>query len=213
MKSKENRDNFSQNDIKKTYEKLGEKYLENIEKYTPKAIYDFMKLLPKGGTVLDVGSAGGRDSEKFSQSGFKVIGIDLVDKFIKTAQNRVPSGTFRKMDLEKLDFPKNYFDGIWVNAVLMHVRKKNIQKVLDNLNQCLKPNGKAYFQVKKGIGEQYLTDKFSPIKKRFVSLFEKKEFEEDLKKSGYHLLKTSIKPDNAGRPGIDWIEITAEKKI
>jgi 2-polyprenyl-3-methyl-5-hydroxy-6-metoxy-1,4-benzoquinol methylase len=49
---------------------------------------EYMRRLKSGGTVLDVGCAGGRDSKKLVGRGFKVIGIDLVDSFLKIARKK-----------------------------------------------------------------------------------------------------------------------------
>ena len=94
---------MSANGYKKTieaYVKLGEKYLGHGK--TAREFPEFIKLLPKGGRVLDVGCAGGRDSKRFTQKGFKVIGIDLVDLFLKIARKNVPKAKFIKGNI--LDF-------------------------------------------------------------------------------------------------------------
>jgi ubiquinone/menaquinone biosynthesis C-methylase UbiE len=94
------------------YEKLGKKYLEDIAGVVIRELPNFMRALPKGGKVLDVGCAGGRDSKKLVEAGFEVTGIDLVNVFLEEAEKNVPQAKFIRMDLLNLEFPDNYFDGI-----------------------------------------------------------------------------------------------------
>jgi len=195
----------------RVYEKLGGKYIKDIEKLVPSSFFDFIKLLPKNGKVLEIGCAGGRDSKKFSQKGFKVTGIDLVDIFLKEAEKNVPDAKFIKMDLRKLKFPKNYFNAIWANAVLLHIKKKNILKVLKGFYKVLKFGGKLYISVKRGKGKTYKKDKLSSDEKRLFVYFFKGEIEEYVKKAGFKIIFSQIFSDDAGRKNIKWIRLFAEK--
>lgn len=193
------------------YEELGEDYIKDIDKVVPKEIYDFIKLLPKGGRVLDVGCAGGRDSKRFAEAGFKVIGIDLVDSFLKGAKKKVPQAKFLKMDLLNLKFPRNYFDAIWAHAVLLHVKKKDIPKALKHFHRILKLGGKIHIRVKQGKGTSYKREKLSRGKKRYFTYFLKGELENFIKKSGFKIISSKIFPDDLNRKNVKWIGIWAEK--
>lgn len=195
------------------YEKLGKKYIKDIKGLTPKEFPDFIKLLPKGAKVLDVGCAGGRDSKRFVKKGFKVIGIELVDVFLKEARKNVPSAKFIKMDLCKLKFPKDYFDAIWAQAVLLHIKKKDIPKSLKGFYGVLKPGGKLHIKVRvkigKGIG--YKKEKLSGGEKRLFTYFLKDEIENFVKKADFKIILSKIFPDELGRKDIKWITVWAKK--
>jgi len=193
------------------YEKLGKKYIKDLAGITVKEFPDFVELLPKGGKVLDVGCAGGRDSKKFVQKGFKVIGIDLADVFLKEARKIVTQAKFIKMDLMKLKFPKNYFDAIWANAVLLHIAKNDMSKALKGFYRVLKRSGKLHIRVKKGTGEKYVDERLSAGEKRFFNFFSKKELENSVKKSGFKIISLKIFPDELGRKKVKWIGVLAEK--
>lgn len=195
----------------KIYRKLGKQYLRRIKDITPKEIYDFMKLLPKGGRVLDVGCAGGRDSERFAQKGLQVIGIDLVDAFLEEARKAVPEGKFVKMDMRELEFPENYFDGIWANAVLLHLSKKDVPKVLKNFYKVLRSNGKLHIRVKRGEGTGYEKDKLSGGEERLFVYFQKDELEELVKAAHFRIIASRILPDESGRREVSWVSLWAEK--
>jgi SAM-dependent methyltransferase len=201
-------------DISKTvdaYQKLGEQYLRRIKDITPKEIYGFMKLLPKRGRVLDVGCAGGRDSKRFFQKGFQVVGIDLVDTFLEEARKSVPEGEVIKMDMCELNFPQNYFDGIWANAALLHLLKKNIPEVLKDFHEVLKPNGKLHIRVKRGEGAGCEKDKLSGGEERPFTYFLKDELEGLVRAARFRIIVTRIFPDESGRKEVSWISLWAEK--
>lgn len=193
------------------YEELGKDYIKDIDKITPKEIYDFMKLLPKGGRVLDVGCASGRDSRTFAQEGFRVVGIDLVDLFLREARKKVPQAKFIKMDLLNLKFPKNYFDAVWAHAVLLHIKKKDIPKVLKGFYNILKPGGKLHIRVKEGKGVGYKKEKLSGGKKRLFTYFLKDELEIFVKKAGFKIISSKFFPDELKRKDVTWIGVWAEK--
>lgn len=194
----------------KAYSKMGVDYLNGIDKLVPKEFFDFIKLLPKKGLVLDAGCAGGRDSKKFVAKGFGVIGIDLVDVFLKQARKIVSEAKFKKMDLLNLNFPANKFDGIWASAVLLHIKRSDILTVLKNFYKVLKPGGKIFIMVKKGKGISYKTDKLSKEKRLFV-YYSVEEIKKILNKAGYKIIFLRICKDDAGRDDTKWIRLVAEK--
>lgn len=118
-------------------------------------VFDFIKTLPKGGRILDVGCSAGRDSKRFAQNGFEIIGIDLVDVFLQEARKNVPEAKFLKMDLRRLNFSENYFDAIWAMAVLLYIEKKDLPETLNGFYNVLKPRGKLFITVKRGSGSKF----------------------------------------------------------
>ena len=87
-------------------------------------------------------------------------------------------------------FPKETFDGIWAEAVLLHLKRKDVPKALKIFHKILKKNGILYFQVKKGKGEAYVKEKLSAWNERFYTYFSKKELEN--KSSGQSLQKQQM---------------------
>ena len=193
------------------YDRLGIKYLSSIESVAPDEIRLFVKELPKNSSVLDVGCAGGRDSKFFSDSGLRVTGIDLCKRFLDEAKKRVPDGLFLKKDLLLLNFKKESFDGIWASAVLLHVEKRDLLKVLNDLNNLLKSNGVIFIGVKQGVGERSVIDKLSDGQSRYFSFYSKKEIENCVQDSGFSIIYSKIRDDDTGRNYVKWIRIIARK--
>lgn len=193
------------------YEKLGKKYVEDIAGTDIRELPDFVGLLPRGSRVLDVGCAGGRDSKKFLEAGFEVVGIDLVDVFLEEARKNTPRAKFIKMDLLDLEFPDNHFDGIWAIAVLLHLKKEDIPKALKGFRRVLKSKGILYIRVKRGSGEKYKEERLSDGEKRFFSYFLKNELERFVKNAGFRIISSKIFSDLLGRKNLKWIGLLAEK--
>ena len=194
------------------YRKLGKQYIENTASINLHVLPEFMKRLPKGGRVLDVGCIGGRDSKKFADAGFEVIGIDVVDVFLEEARKYVPQAKFLEMDMLKIDFPDNYFDGILAHAVLLHLEKNDVSGVLANFYRILKKGGIIDVGVKLGEGEGFEADgKLAENEKRFFSYFNKEEIESYVKEAGFEIILSQISPDYVGR-GREWIIVWGEKR-
>jgi len=157
--------------IKKTiaaYNASPQKYAEKTQSLTPHPeIEEFLSDISKNGTILDAGCANGRDTQFFVDQGFKVVGIDLSEELIKIAKRTISDAEFRLMDLRKLEFSDNYFDGIWCNATLHHLNIEDSKKALNEFCRVLKPRGKLFISVKEGQGSEDLLETFSSDNSRF----------------------------------------------
>ena len=195
----------------KTYNKLGQKYSNAVANASPKAMTSFIKRLKKNSRILDVGCAGGRDMKIFNEKGFTAVGIDVSNALLKIAKKEAPKGKFFKMDVLELKFPKNYFDGVWADAVLIHLTKKDLPKALKNIYETLSDRGIFYASFKYGQGEKLVKEKPFTNDARFYSYYKKQELEHLLKKSGFKIIKSTFLADDLKRPGVKWISIFAKK--
>lgn len=196
----------------KIYNKLGRRYLADIESLVPPEREEFIKLLKPGAKVLDVGCAGGRDTEAFIKARFAVDGIDLSEVFLRQAKNRVPEAIFQIMDARKLTFANESFDAIWANAVLLHILKSDIPKTLAGFNRILRKNGILHVRIKKGEGSSLITDSLSQETQRYFSFFTEDEIQNFLYDAQFHIKLKTLVTDEAKRPGVTWISIFAVKE-
>ncbi|MFA5134949.1 MAG: class I SAM-dependent methyltransferase [Patescibacteria group bacterium] len=200
------------NNTAKTYTKLGKQYLDDIADLAPAEREEFIRRLPRGSAVLDVGCAGGRDSGAFVESGFQVVGIDLVGLFLSEARKRVPAATFRMMDVCKLDFPDESFNAVWANAILMHVPKRDTLRALKELQRVCKPSGLLLVRVKHGQGERAVADKLSRGVNRLFSFFTEDELSQLSEQAGFTVESAALVEDGAGRDGVRWVSVWAVKR-
>ena len=111
----------------------------------------FNSYLKKGDTILDLGCGSGRDSYHFSNYGYKVVSADYSDEMVKMAGDYLNKEVI-KLDMRQMDF-KEKFDGIWACASILHIKKEEIGKVLENSYHALKDGGIMYMSFKYGEGE------------------------------------------------------------
>lgn len=112
---------------------------------------DFMRLLPAGGRVLDLGCGGGRDTEALLQHGFDVDPIDgsqaIADEAAKRLGRAVKVLRFDELrDVER-------YDAIWANASLLHVPRPAFSAVLARVFRALKPGGLHFASYKAGTAD------------------------------------------------------------
>ena len=123
---------------KEVYNKLGEKYLsDSIKAVSPERL-PFLKKLDKNSIILDVGCGGGRDSKFFVQKGLKVFGVDVSDVLVKIARKEVPNAKFACGDILDIKLKPNSFDGIWAEAILLHLKRKDVLKSVRKFYKILK---------------------------------------------------------------------------
>ncbi|MGZ5201721.1 MAG: class I SAM-dependent methyltransferase [Telluria sp.] len=104
-------------------------------------------------TILDLGCGPGRDLKTFTSLGHKAVGLDGCASFVDMAR-RFSGCEVWHQDLLHLDLPEAMFDGIFANAVLFHVPRAQLGKVLGELHAALKPGGVLFSSNPRGHNEE-----------------------------------------------------------
>ena len=108
----------------------------------------FLKYVPTGGFVLDLGCGSGRDTKCFKDAGYQVTAIDASQEMcIKASQ--YTGIDVRCMRFEEMD-DVDIYDGVFACASLLHVPEENLPDVLTRINMALKPLGVLYASFKYG---------------------------------------------------------------
>ena len=201
-------------DLKATYNRIAADWFKdhNQDTWWIEGTDSFISLLQPGASVLDVGCGGGVKSKYLLEKGLQVTGIDFSENMIKIAKDFVPAAKFSVADITKpLDFPE-LFDGIFAQAVLLHIPKKEIGGVLKNVIKVLKPEGYLYVAVKSpnpGQKEEEIVKEndYGYEYERFFSFYTLEEMLDHLKECGM-----TIVHDQVNRTGhTDWVQIIAKK--
>lgn len=192
-----------------TYDKIAEHYAKkysNLERVKYLA-NRFMYCL-NGNKILDIGCGHGRDVKYFSDIGFKVVGIDLSSNLLKIAKQNAPNAKILKMDMRKLGFHDEYFDGAWAAASFLHIPKKEAKEVLNEFNRVIKKDGVLFIAVKEGEGEKIVEErKNNQVYSRFFAFYEQKEFQNLVEASGFKIFNAIVK-----KTDVDiWISLFARK--
>ena len=99
--------------------------------------------------ILDFGCGPGRDLKTFSGMGHVAVGLDGSERFADMARADTGCEVWQQNFLE-LDLPAARFDGIFANAVLFHVPKQELPRVLAQLHTTLKPGGVLFSSNPRG---------------------------------------------------------------
>ncbi|MEK6835285.1 MAG: class I SAM-dependent methyltransferase [Nanoarchaeota archaeon] len=198
---------------------MQDKIKEAIEAYdkiaTTYADYTFPKLLQfqlnkfisllVGKKILDAGCGPGRDLQYFNQEGLDVTGIDISRGMLRECKRRTGI-TALDMDMRKMSFQDNSFDGIWCMASLSDIEKDEAPKVIDEFYRVLKRGGVIYIAVKEGEGMQVVKKKKYNDMPRIYVYYKLSELQELLKKKFFVLSSVT-----ANDEGTSWVEIFAKK--
>ena len=118
----------------------------------------FLKYLHKESYILDAGCGSGRDSKYFLTHGYRVKAIDGSKELCILASKYIGQEVvnIRFSDIDYI----NEFDGIWANASLLHVDKKNIKDVISRMGRSLKPEGIFYASFKYGDSDRMQDERY-----------------------------------------------------
>src|SRR3989344_8102600 len=184
------------------YDAMADKYAKKLNDYAPLPEREkFISFLPNHARILDVGCGPGRDCEYFIKQGFEVVGVDLSDKLLDIAKQRVPQASFYKQDLRSLDFSPSFFHGIWACASLHHLKRTEAPQVLQIFFQLLKPDGTLFILVKEGQGEADITESLSSGLSRHFVYFMLEELTGLLEKAGFISEEIYTWREEVRRPG------------
>lgn len=139
----------------------------------------FLKMIPKNGTILDVMCGTGRDSNIMESKGYQVTGVDDVEEMLDISKQEVPKVKFIKQDARKLQLGKTY-DGVWCNLGIFMFPKEEIPQVLKNISKHMNQGSALYINFKTGTGQKAAEDPKYKIT-LFESYFKPEEFKELLK--------------------------------
>lgn len=95
------------------------------------------------GRILEIGIGDGRDSIFLAKKGYKIDGIDIVEKAVEKAKENargVKGISFKVGDAEHLQYKSSSFDGVYSIAAL---HGTPIRFTFREINRVLKPGGQA----------------------------------------------------------------------
>ncbi|MES2088278.1 MAG: class I SAM-dependent methyltransferase [Patescibacteria group bacterium] len=174
----------------------------------------FLSMLPKGATILDIGCAQGWKSAYLASKGFSVTGIDFSEEMVLLAQKAFPKIPFKVWDLYDIEKLPGTFDCVFAQAVLLHVPKAEILEVMGKIKTKLNPGGLLYVAVKQlregESDEEEVTEKDYGFEyTRFFSYFTQEAMEGYFKKLGFEIVLSKV--THSGRRS--WIQIAGKRSF
>jgi trans-aconitate methyltransferase len=202
------------NNLQATYDSMAQSWATHNETdvwWQPGANI-FASNFKANATILDMGCGAGIKTDYFQAKGLNVTGLDFSLGMIETAMQRYPHCRFAQQDLNTVDTYPQIFDGIWLQAVLLHVPKPEAAATLVRLVTRLKPGGYLYVGVKE-IGADGKTEEVKSEKihgnqfTRFFSYYTMFELQQLIQQAGLTLEWSTKTP---GR-NVMWLEVIARK--
>ncbi len=137
-------------DLRETYNLIAEEWHRDhsIDDWWKEGTDTFIKMLPRGAHVLDVGCGGGVKAKYLLNHGLAVTGIDISDKLLEIARREAPKGEFKELSMYNLDLMTEAFDGAFAQASLLHIAKKDADDIVKKMATRLVPGGLLYIAVK-----------------------------------------------------------------
>jgi len=155
-------------------------------------------LVPPGSTVLDLGCGTGVPTAKIlTESGHRVIGVDVSEGMLKLAREQVPAAEFRHADLRDLPGDFGSFEAVTSFFTLLMLSRAEIDGALRKTAGWLKPGG--YFAVGMvNMDADSLPVEFLGIPVK-VSGYPQPEWKATLERSGFTVLEietVEFRPEN-----------------
>jgi SAM-dependent methyltransferase len=115
---------------------------------------EFARRVGPGGRVLEIGSGPGRDARALEELGLSVRRTDVTPAFVDLMRADGFPADVLDPRVDDLGGP---WDGVWANAVLLHLVRDEMPVVLARLASATRPGGTLYLAVKEGDGEAWST--------------------------------------------------------
>lgn len=199
--------------LKDTYNKIAEDWHKdhNHDGWWCEGTDKYISFFNKDDLILDAGCGSGVKSKYLSDRGLKIVGIDISEKLLEIAKKEIPQAEFYEMGMEDVSKLKDEFDGIFAQASLLHIAKKDIKEVLRKLNKKLKSGGYFYIAVKenKNIKEEIVKENdYGYEYERFFSYYTLDELKSYLKGLNLKIVFETV----ADSGKTNWIQVIAQKQ-
>lgn len=111
----------------------------------------FLSHTPPGGTVLEIGSGTGHDADFLEAHGVHVRRTDATQAFLDIQSERGRHAELLNIVTDEVGGP---YDGIMGLCVLIHVDKRQLERVLGKLRAALRPGGCFLVSMREGDGTE-----------------------------------------------------------
>jgi 2-polyprenyl-3-methyl-5-hydroxy-6-metoxy-1,4-benzoquinol methylase len=161
------------------YDAKIEDYLRLTQAPPSKSLLAFIKAIPEGGRVLDLGCGPGLAAAEMARQGCNVEAIDGSAEMVAAASKH-PGVTAREATFDELPSQATYH-GIYANFSLLHAQRADFDRHIQACHAALHPGGILHLAMKLGTGEK--RDDLG----RFYTYYTAQELKDILTQAGFTL--------------------------
>jgi len=148
--------------------------------------------------ILDFGCGPGRDLKYFRSLGHQPVGLDGAREFVAMARQHAGCEVLHQ-DFLALDLPAERFDGVFANASLFHVPRRELPRVLGELRAALKPRGVLFSSNPRG-------DNWEGWRgERYGAFLDWETWREIVTAAGFAEIRHYYRPDGQPRDQQPWL--------
>jgi len=158
------------------------------------------------GTVLEIGSGGGRDAAALQERGLAVRCTDVSAGFVDLLRSRGLEAEQLDPLTDDLGGP---YDAVWASASLLHVPRPDLPTVLGRLAAVTRPAGALAATLKEGDGEEWSVHGQVRAPRRYV-YWREGPLREALESAGWRVDQLA---HGTGTTGQSWLTIRASRRV
>lgn len=191
-----------------TYETHVQEYIDGTPNEVSGGVKDWIDRtldeLPNDASIIEIGSAFGRDANYIETIGYSVERTDATHGFVDFLLSQGHSA--KDFNLLTDDFDKSY-DVVFADAVLLHFTRDEFEFALRKVHAALNVDGRFAFSLKQGEGERWSEDKLGAP--RFFCYWTEDQITDVLERTGFN--NNVISYSEFGENYPKWLHIVAKK--
>lgn len=168
----------------------------------------FLRLVPPGSRVLDLGCGPGFDTAVLRQQQRRAFGLDLSWPMMQAGREYGLAVPCVQGNMCALPLADTAVDGVWACASLLHLPRPLLPTALAELARVLRPGGALYLSVKTGSGEGWAERAYEHDAARFFVYWQPDTLDPLLTQAGFVLLSGGQEVASSG----NWLARFAYKE-